>query len=103
MEDTQSGKLPEDLKEIVSRIAQDAEDMDLRLSEFKLIHQTRMLGIAIGGAVFVIGILFLLVAIFIFFDLFSLPFTEKLTIAVSSLSAVVGIVQLFAGILLIGK
>ena len=96
-------KFPKDLKEVVERVAKDAEDMDLRLNEFKLIHSLRMWGIAVGGATFVLGILFILVSIFIFFNLFDLVFTSKLRIAISATSAVVGVVQLTAGVLLIGK
>ncbi|MBT4352500.1 hypothetical protein HOD20_08245 [archaeon] len=99
----QSSNLPEDLKEIVGRIARDAEDMDLRLSEFKILHKTKMVGVAVGGSVFVLGILFVLVSIFIFFNLFSLNYSEKIRLAVSSVATVIGIVQLLAGILLIGR
>ncbi|MBT3464115.1 hypothetical protein HN451_03940, partial [archaeon] len=55
------------------------------------------------GSVFVLGILFVLVSIFIFFNLFSLNYSEKIRLAVSSVATVIGIVQLLAGILLIGR
>ena len=96
-------KIPDDLKEVVKRIAKDSEDMDLRLSEFKFIYSSKMLGVAVGGAAFVLGILFILTAIFLFFNLFDLTFSEKIRLAISSISFVVGVVQLLAGTLLIGK
>ena len=34
MSDLDEGKIPEDLKEVVKRLAEDAENMDLRLSEY---------------------------------------------------------------------
>ncbi len=95
--------IPEDLKEIVQKIAKDAEDMELRLSEFKFVHSVKMFGVAVGGAVFVLGILFVLIAFFLALDVFGLNIPGKIIVATASTSAVIGIIQMTAGILLIGK
>ncbi len=95
--------MPEDLKEVVQRIAKDAEDMELRLSEFKFIHSLKMFGVAVGGAVFITGILFILLSVFIFFNLFDITLSQKLRIVISTTSLVIGGLQLMAGVLLIGK
>ncbi|MFH0876285.1 MAG: hypothetical protein V1859_10190 [archaeon] len=96
-------QIPDDLKEIVTRIARDAEDMELRLSEFKFVHSMKMFGIAVGGAVFVLGVLFLLVSVFTFMNVFHLNLEQNVIIAISSTAVVIGVTQIVAGILLIGK
>ena len=95
--------VPEDLKEIVHRIAQDTEDMELRLSEYKFIHSSRMLGVAVGGAIFLIGILSILISIFMFSNLFNLTLAQNVRIVVSSSLTIIGATQLLAGVLLMGK
>ncbi|MBD3203268.1 hypothetical protein GF327_03170 [Candidatus Woesearchaeota archaeon] len=95
--------IPPDLKEVVQRIAQDAEDMELRLSEFKFVHSMRMFGVAVGGAIFILGLLFILVSVFVFGNLFGLELTKKIRIVISATSGIIGIVQIIAGVLLIGK
>ena len=77
--------------------------MELRLSEFKLIHSMKFFGVAVGGAIFVLGILFILVSVFMFSNLFDLTISSKLRIVISSTSAVIGMTQVIAGVLLIGK
>ena len=98
-----ASEIPEDLKEIVNRIARDAEDMELRLSEFKLVHSLKMFAVAVGGAVFILGILFLLMSVFLFMNIFNLVLPEKIILATASLAVVIGVVQVVAGVLLIGK
>jgi hypothetical protein len=95
--------IPQDLKEVVQRIAQDAEDMELRLSEFKFVHSMKMFGVAVGGAIFVLGILFILFSVFVFGNLIYLNIENRLRIVISSTVAVIGIVQIISGVLLIGK
>ena len=96
-------KIPDDLKEVVHRIAQDAEDMDLRLSEFKFIHSSKWFGVAVGGAVFVLGVMFILVSIYMFFNLFELAIGQDTAIMIGSASAVIGALQLLAGVILMGR
>ena len=99
----QDYKMPEDLKEVVHRIAQDAEDIDLRLSEFKFIHASKMLAVAVGGSIFFLGVLFVLVSIFMLFNMFDVALDQSIRIAAGSTAAVLGAVQLLGGLLLIGK
>ena len=98
-------KIPDDLKEVVARLARDAEDVDLRLQEFKFIQSMKMFGVAVGGAIIIIGILFALVALFMFFNLFSLvdPITYNIRLATGAISVVLAFVQILAGVLLIAK
>ncbi|MBU0756799.1 MAG: hypothetical protein KKF44_01925 [Nanoarchaeota archaeon] len=96
-------ELPKDLREVVQRIARDAEDLDLRVSEFKIIHSMRMYGIAIGGAIFSLGMLFILISIFMFFNLFEITLEYNYRIIVSSILGLIGLLQLIAGVLLISK
>ena len=96
-------EMPEDLKEVVRRVARDAEDMELRLSEFKFIHSLKMFGVAVGGATFVLGILFILVAVFLFSNLLELKISYNLRTMASITSGVIGVIQILAGVLLIGK
>ena len=95
--------LPEDLKEVINRVAKDAEDMELRLSEFRFIHSMKMVSVAVGGAIFVFGLLFTLLSIFLFTNMMNLAMNQNARVIISSFSLLIGVTQLIAGTLLISK
>lgn len=97
--------IPEDLREVVNRIAQDTEDMDLKLAQFQFVHSMKMVSVAVGGATFMIGILFSLVSTFILFDMFSLSdiLSTKARFMIGSITGVFAVIQILAGALLISK
>ncbi|MBN1502408.1 hypothetical protein JW930_02600 [Candidatus Woesearchaeota archaeon] len=98
-------KMPEDLKEVVTRIAKDAEDMDLKLAQFQFVHSMKLFAVAAGGAIFTVGIFFTLLSLFLFFNLYNFGFyiPQNIRIIVGSLLGVVALIQLISGILLMSK
>lgn len=100
-QEQQAEKLPSDLKDVVEQVVQQAETIEVKSEKIMFLTVLKRFGVAIGGAILLIGVLFALSAVWIFTEVIPLGLDVKMKIIISVLVGLAGLLQVFGGLVLV--